>query len=171
MKFPVRSGRIKKGSVQSGMSISAPKGRKIIALDIGSKTIGIALSDRTHTIASPHSTIGRGKWQKDLESLKVVIRAEEVGMILLGLPLNMDGTEGPSCQAVRQFARNLQKDPELSDFPIEFWDERMSTSAVERAMIDQDLSRSKRDAKIDAAAAAYILEGFLGRLRHQNSVI
>ncbi len=129
-------------------------------------TIGVALSDRGHIIASPHSVINRTKWQKDLQVLKQIVKSEEVGMILLGLPLNMDGTEGAGCQAVRQLARNLHKDQELSDFPIEFWDERLSTSAVERFMVGQDISRAKRDRSIDSAAAAYILEGFLDYCRN-----
>lgn len=143
-------------------------GKKILGLDIGTKTIGLALSDRSHIIASPRGVIDRVSWQKDLQQLKDVIKAEEVGALVLGLPRNMDGTEGPRCQSVRQFARNLQKDPDLKDLPLHFWDERLSTAAAERDMLAQDLSRAKRDAQIDQKAAAFILEGFLAYLRGQT---
>ena len=145
-----------------------PVNKKIMGIDVGTATLGIALSDRGHVIATPYKTIRRGKWQADLAALKDIIQSEEVGMMILGLPLNMDGTEGARCQSVRQLARNIKKDPSLSDFLIDFWDERLSTAAVERVLIDENLSRSKRADKVDAAAAAYILEGFLARIRYQK---
>lgn len=151
------------------MSIAnPPKNKKIMALDIGTKTIGVALSDRSHMIATPFRLIERSAWKNDLAALKSVIAAEQVGAIVLGLPRNMDGTEGPRAQSIRQFARNLNKDHDLAEIQCHFWDERLSTAAVERDMIDRDISRAKRAETIDMAAAAYILEGFLAYLKGQN---
>lgn len=137
------------------------KGR-LLGLDVGTKTVGLALSDETRTFTSPKEVITRTKLKQDLQTLLNLIEKEQVIGAIVGLPLNMDGTEGPKCQSVRQFARDLLK---VKDFPLAFWDERLSTAAVERTMIDADLSRAKRDAKIDSAAAAYILEGALQRLK------
>ncbi len=145
--------------------LTPPKGKRILGLDIGEKTIGIALSDRLHSIATPQHTISRTKWQADLDQLRQFSEENEIGMTVLGLPLNMDGTEGPRVQSVRQFARNLQKDGFFAPMPLVFWDERLSTQAVERSMIESDLSRARRAEIIDSAAAAYILQGYLDSLR------
>ena len=134
-------------------------GHRLLGLDIGSKTIGLALSDVTLTVASPAETIKRGKFAKDAERLSVLIAEENVGGLVLGLPVQMDGTEGRRCQSVRQFADNLL---EHTDLPIAFWDERLSTKAVERVLIDEaDMTRKRRAELIDKMAAAYILQGAL----------
>ena len=128
---------------------------------MGEKTIGLALSDPGLSVASPVSTIKRTKFTADANALLKLAAERGVGGLVIGLPLNMDGSEGPRCQSVRQFAANLLK---LKDLPILFWDERMSTMAVERAMIDHDVTRAKRDKSIDQAAAAFILQGALDAL-------
>ena len=136
-------------------------GRRLIGLDLGTVTIGMALSDPGLRIASPLATIRRTKFGKDAEALLTVCGREGVGGIVLGLPINMNGTEGPRAQATRAFARNLRP---LTDLPIVYWDERLSTVAAERALLMADLSRAKRAERIDAAAAAFILQGALDRL-------
>ena len=136
-------------------------GQRLLGLDLGTKTIGMALSDPGLRIATPLRTIRRTKFSKDAAELLAVCERENVGAIVLGLPLNMNATEGPRAQATRAFARNLKR---MSDLPIVLWDERLSTAAVERAMIEADLSRAKRAEKIDAAAAGFILQGVLDRL-------
>jgi len=136
-------------------------GQRLIGLDLGAKTIGIALSDPGLMIATPRRTIRRTKFSQDAAALLDLCERENVGAIVLGLPVNMNGTEGPRAQATRAFARNLQK---LTDLPIVLWDERWSTAAAERVMIEADLSRAKRAEKIDAAAAGFILQGVLDRL-------
>ena len=136
-------------------------GQRLIGLDLGTKTIGMALSDPGLMIATPLRTIKRTKFSKDAAELLDLCERENVGAIVLGLPINMNATEGPRAQATRAFARNLQK---LTDLPIALWDERWSTAAAERAMIEADLSRAKRAEKIDAAAAGFILQGVLDRL-------
>jgi putative holliday junction resolvase len=136
-------------------------GTRLAGLDLGTKTIGVALSDLGLRIATPFGTISRIKFAKDAEALLTLAAAENVGGFVLGLPVNMNGTEGPRAQATRAFLRNLAP---LTPLPIALWDERLSTVAAERAMIEADLSRRKRAAKIDAAAAAYILQGALDRL-------
>ncbi len=134
-------------------------GQRLLGLDIGSKTIGLALSDVTLTVASPAETIKRGKFAADAGRLSVLIAEENVGGLVLGLPVQMDGAEGPRCQSVRQFADNLL---EHIDLPIAFWDERLSTAAVERVLIDEaDMTRKRRAEVIDKMAAAYILQGAL----------
>jgi len=137
-------------------------GQRLAGLDLGTKTIGLALSDTTLTIASPSHTIKRTKFTKDSETLLEFCRQQNVFAIVLGLPLNMDGSEGPRVQATKAFARNLAGKCEL---PIVFWDERLSTLAAERPMIEADMSRKKRARKIDAVAAGFILQGALDRLR------
>jgi len=139
-----------------------PRGQKILGFDLGEKTIGMALSDASFTIASPLETLKRSKWSKDKAALLTLFEKHQIGAFILGLPVNMDGSEGPRCQATRQFARNLLA---LSDLPLSFWDERLSTIAVERLMIEADLSRKRRSALVDKAAAAFILQGALDRLR------
>jgi len=133
----------------------------LIGLDLGSKTIGVAASDPDRRLATPVETILRKRFRDDAEHLfKLGSERRAVGFVL-GLPINMDGTEGPRAQATRAFARNLAK---LTELPIALWDERLSTAAVERALIEADVSRAKRKAVIDQHAAAYILQGALDRL-------
>ena len=139
-------------------------GNRLLGLDLGSKTIGLALSDPAFMVASPIDTIRRTKFGKDAAELDRLIADRGVGGLVLGLPINMDGSEGPRCQSTRQFATNLiQRGMEQ---PIVFWDERLSTAAVERVLIDEaDMSRRKRADVVDKMAAAYILQGALDRLR------
>ncbi len=138
-----------------------PDGARLMGLDLGTKTIGIATGDHTRTIATPRMTIERTKFQADAKALLEFASKEGIGLIILGLPLNMDGSEGPRAQATRAFARNLAK---LTPLPVVFWDERLSTVAVERAMLEADLSRAKRAAHVDKLAAAFILQGLLDAL-------
>ncbi|HNB28609.1 MAG TPA: Holliday junction resolvase RuvX [Alphaproteobacteria bacterium] len=135
--------------------------QRLLGLDLGEKTIGLALSDPGLSVASPVTTIRRTKFTADARELLKLVAERQVGGLVIGLPLNMDGSEGPRCQSVRQFAANLLK---LQDLPILFWDERLSTVAVERNMIDADLSRAKRAKVVDQAAAAFILQGVLDAL-------
>ena len=140
-----------------------PERGSLLGLDLGTKTIGIAVSDPDRKLAAPVVTIARARFASDAERLlKLAEERRAVGFVL-GLPLNMDGSEGPRAQATRAFARNLAK---LTALPIALWDERMSTAAVERVLIEADASRRKRKAVIDQHAAAYILQGALDRLRH-----
>jgi putative Holliday junction resolvase len=134
---------------------------RLAGLDLGTKTIGVALSDPGLKIATPLQTIRREKFSKDAETLLALCAREKVGGLVLGLPINMNGTEGPRAQATRAFLRNLAR---LTALPVTLWDERLSTAAAERAMIEADLSRKKRAEKIDAAAAAFILQGALDRI-------
>lgn len=136
-------------------------GARLAGLDLGSKTIGIAVSDRGLQIATPLQTIARTKFAKDVENLLAICEREKVGGLVLGLPINMNNTEGPRAQATRAFLRNLAP---LTALPVVLWDERLSTAAAERAMIEADMSRRKRAEKIDAAAAAFILQGALDRI-------
>ncbi len=141
-----------------------PKGRRLLALDLGDKTIGLALADPGLTVATPLETIRRTKFTKDAEALDKVIAEWAVGGLVLGLPVNMDGSEGPRCQSTRQFVRNLEK--RGLTLPVAFWDERLSTSAVERFLIDgADMTRKRRSEVVDKMAAAYILQGALEALR------
>lgn len=135
----------------------------LAGLDLGDKTIGIALSDRMLNIATPLETIRRKKFTLDAEALLAILSRNEVGGIVLGLPRNMDGSEGPRCQKTRAFARNIER---LTPLPITFWDERLSTVAAERALILADVSRAKRADVIDHVAAGFILQGALDRLAH-----
>ena len=136
-------------------------GHRLFGLDLGTKTIGIALSDGLLSVCSPYKTIKRTKFTKDVTELAAMAAREDVFALVLGLPLNMDGSEGPRAQATRAFVRNLQG---KLDLPVMLWDERLSTVAAERAMLEADLSRAKRAERIDAAAAAFILQGALDRL-------
>lgn len=136
-------------------------GQRLLGLDIGTKTIGLALSDESRAFASPLRTIKRTKFTPDAEDILRVCEESNVGALVLGLPLNMNGTEGPRAQSARSFARNLQK---LTDITITFWDERLSTAAVTRTLIEADTSRAKRAEVVDKMAAAYILQGVLERL-------
>ena len=140
--------------------------QRLIGLDLGTKTIGVAVSDVELRVATPLTTIRRTKFKADAAELLRIAENEKAFAIVIGLPLNMDGSEGPRAQAARAFGRNLSP---LLDVPIVYWDERLSTVAAERAMIEADLSRKKRAERIDAAAAAIILEGALGRLANIES--
>ncbi|HML07898.1 MAG TPA: Holliday junction resolvase RuvX [Xanthobacteraceae bacterium] len=133
----------------------------LIGLDLGSKTIGVAVSDPERRLAAPVETIARKRFSLDAERLFALAAERHVVGLVLGLPVNMDGSEGPRAQATRAFARNLAK---LTALPIALWDERLSTAAVERALIAADVSRARRKAVIDQHAAAYILQGALDRL-------
>ena len=135
-----------------------PANARVLGLDLGDKTIGMATSDATLSIATPRYTIERSKFQADAKALLEFASREDIGLIVLGLPLNMDGSEGPRCQSTRAFARNLGK---LTQLPIICWDERLSTAAVQRTMLEADLSRAKRDKHVDKLAAAFILQGLL----------
>jgi putative Holliday junction resolvase len=137
-----------------------PPGR-LLGLDLGTKTIGIAVSDVTRRIATPLRTIKRTKFTVDAADLVQLAESEKALAFVLGLPINMDGTEGPRCQSTRAFARNLEK---LTPVPILFWDERLSTAAVQRMLIADDRSRAQRAELVDKLAAAYILQGALDRL-------
>ena len=137
------------------------KGERLLGLDLGSKTIGIALSDVMRTIATPMETIRRVKFTKDAERLLSIIDEQNIGGLVLGLPKNMDGSEGPRCQSTRQFARNIA---EKTDVPICFWDERLSTVAVTRTLLEADTSRKRRNELVDKMAASYILQGLLDNL-------
>jgi putative Holliday junction resolvase len=139
-----------------------PPAGKLLGLDLGTKTIGVATSDGLRYSATPLETIARTKFTADAERLKTLITQNAAVGIVLGLPLNMDGSEGPRAQSTRAFARNLAK---LVDIPIAFWDERLSTSAVTRTLIEADIRRDKRAQVVDKLAASYILQGALDRLR------
>jgi putative Holliday junction resolvase len=143
------------------------KGQCLLGIDPGSKTIGLAISDPGLAVASPLASITRGKFAADAAALVKIIQERNIGGFIMGLPKTMEGEEGPAAQSARAFARNLLERGNLPDpdLPVAFWDERFSTAAVEREMIAQDLSRAKRAAKIDQAAAAYILQGALDALR------
>jgi len=144
---------------------SLKRDQRLIGLDLGSKTIGIAMSDTLLSIASPVETIKRGKFTKDVNRLFALIDEHDVGGLILGMPYNMDGTEGPRCQSTRDFAINFQN---LRDMPVGIWDERLSTSAVERMLVgDVDMTRQRRGEVIDKLAATYILQGALDALAYQ----
>jgi len=138
-------------------------GTPVAAIDPGTKTIGLAISDRGLSFAHPRAVIMRRKFGLDAAALIAALQREQVGALAIGLPINMDGSEGPRAQASRAFARNFER---LTPMPLVFWDERLSTVAVERTLIEMDFSRKKRATKIDSAAAAFILQGVLDRL-HQ----
>lgn len=134
---------------------------RLMGLDLGTTTIGVATSDRTRRIATPIETIERKKFTGDAERLLAIAARENIGLIVLGLPINMDGSEGPRAQSTRAFARNLAN---LTAIPIVFWDERLSTAAVERMLIAADASRAKRAQVVDKLAAAWILQSALDSL-------
>jgi len=139
------------------------RNQRLIGVDLGTKTIGLALSDVTISIATPLETIKRTKFTADAARLIALTKEHDAGGLVFGLPLNMDGSEGPRAQSTRAFIRNLEK---MSDLPITFWDERMSTMVVTRTLIDADASRARRAELVDRMAAAYILQGALDRLKH-----
>ncbi len=138
-------------------------GQALAGLDLGSQTIGVAVSDRLRQVASPLETIKRRKFGLDAARLLEIATARSLGGFILGLPLNMNGSEGARCQSTRAFGRNLSH---LTDLPITFWDERLSTIAAERALLEADTSRARRAEVIDHVAAGFILQGALDRLRN-----
>lgn len=133
----------------------------LMGLDLGEKTIGVAVSDTYRSVASPLETIRRKKFGIDAERLQGLVSDRSVGGLVLGLPRNMDGSEGPRCQSTRAFARNFSR---LWDGPITFWDERLSTVAAEKALLEADTTRKRRAEVIDHVAAGYILQGLLDRM-------
>ena len=142
-----------------------PAHRALVGLDLGTKTIGVSVSDGLLSVATPLQTIKRTKYSQDAQKLEAILTAREIGGIVLGLPFNMDGSEGPRCQSTRAFARNFARQSAL---PITFWDERLSTVAAERALLEADTTRKRRSEVIDHVAAAYILQGALDRLAHMR---
>ena len=140
---------------------SLAKTAAIVGLDLGDKTIGVAISDLRRTIATPTEVIRRTKFTEDAAKLLAIMQNRAIGGIILGLPLNMDGSEGPRVQSTRAFARNLVR---LTDVPITYWDERLSTVAATRALLEADTSRKRRAEVIDQVAAGYILQGALDRM-------
>jgi putative Holliday junction resolvase len=140
-----------------------PAGTRLLGFDLGEKTIGLALSDTRLTVATPMETLKRGKFSADAVKIEAIVAAQGVGGLVVGLPLNMDGTDGPSAQSARAFARNFAV--RVPALPILMWDERLSTAAVTRTLLDADASRRRRGEVVDKMAAAYILQGALERLR------
>lgn len=141
-------------------------GGVIAGIDLGTKTIGVAVSDRSLSFAHPRAVILRRKFTPDAEALLALFAHEDVRAAVIGLPVNMDGTEGPRAQATRAFVRNIGR---LTEMPFAYLDERLSTVAAERTLIEMDVSRAKRGSRIDSAAAAFILQGALDRLRALSS--
>lgn len=141
-----------------------PRLGAVVGLDLGEKTIGVAVSDSTRMVASPLKLIRKTKFTQDAEQLFALMEGREAVGVIIGLPINMDGTEGTRCQSSRAFARNLLR---LRDLPIAFWDERMSSVAVNRMLVDEvDMTRARRGEVVDKTAAAWILQGALERLRN-----
>ncbi|MDG1456632.1 MAG: Holliday junction resolvase RuvX [Pseudoprimorskyibacter sp.] len=147
----------------SEFSEALPHHGSIAGLDLGTRTIGVALSDGLRSVATPWHTIRRKKFTLDAAALHELLATRQVNGLVLGLPRNMDGSEGPRCQSTRAFARNFSS---YFDGPLTFWDERLSTVAAERALLEADTSRKRRSEVIDHVAAAYILQGALDRLRN-----
>ena len=141
-------------------------GKRLLGLDLGEKTIGQALSDTGRMVATPMETLARGKFTADAAKLGKIVAEQDIGGIIIGLPLNMDGSAGPAAQSARAFGRNLAARIGL---PIAYWDERLSTVAVTRTLLDADASRKRRAQVVDKMAAAYILQGVLDRLRAMGS--
>jgi putative Holliday junction resolvase len=139
-----------------------PRGKTLAGLDLGDKTIGVAVSDVGLSFAHPRPVILRKKFSVDAAVLIAQLTRDSAGAVVIGLPVNMDGSEGPRAQASRAFVRNIAR---MSDLPFAFWDERLSTVAAERALLEMDVSRKKRETRIDSAAAAFILQGVLDRLK------
>jgi putative pre-16S rRNA nuclease len=138
------------------------KDARLLGLDVGTKTIGLALSDVSCSIATPYDTIRRTKFTEDAKTIREIVEKNQIGALVIGFPLNLDGSEGPRAQSTRAFARNLAP---IVTLPMLFWDERLSTAAVERHLIEADASRKRRAEVVDRMAAAYILQGALDRLR------
>ena len=151
-------------SIEDLPKLLAPEAR-LLGLDLGAKTIGMALSDVTRSVATPYHTVRRTKFTADAKAIQEVIEKNQVSALVIGLPINLDGSEGPRAQSTRAFARNLA--PRIT-VPIVFWDERLSTAAVERHLIEAGASRKRRAEVIDRMAAAYILQGALDRLKRSS---
>jgi putative Holliday junction resolvase len=149
-----------------GMKAQIATAKRLMGLDLGEKTIGMALSDTSLTIATPLETRERGKFSDDAAAILVLMAKHGVAGLVVGLPLNMDGGDGPSAQSARAFARNFSA---RSEFPVLLWDERLSTAAVTRTLIDADSSRKRRAEVVDKMAAAYILQGALDAMRHTRT--
>lgn len=147
----------------AAFAAALPRTGGLAGLDLGTKTLGVAVSDGLRQVATPLTTIRRVKFTQDAEALLKIAADRGLAGLVLGLPLNMDGSEGPRAQSTRAFARNLER---LTPLPIAFWDERLSTVAAERALLEADTSRRRRAEVIDHVAAGYILQGMLDRLRH-----
>ena len=143
------------------LAVVLAPGRRLLGLDFGEKTIGLALSDTMLTVATPLATLKRGKFKADAEKLGALIAEHNVGAMMVGLPLNMDGSTGPSAQSAQAFARNFAS---VSACPVVLVDERLSTAAVTRTLLDADASRRRRQAVVDKMAAAYVLQGALDRI-------
>jgi putative holliday junction resolvase len=139
----------------------------LLGLDYGSKVIGVAVSDPSLSVASPLTSVERTKFTADAAAIAAIVAERNIGGFVVGLPKNMDGSEGPSAQAARAFVRNLSEKGKLPDMPVVFWDERFSTAAVERFLVEDDMSRKRRDSVVDKMAAAYILQGALDAIRHK----
>jgi putative Holliday junction resolvase len=152
-------------SLEAAAAHLPPRGA-LVGLDLGTKTIGVAVSDPDRRLATPVTTVLRQRFNADAERLLALAAERHAVGFVLGLPINMDGTEGPRAQSTRAFARNFAR---LTELPIALWDERLSTAAVERALIEADASRARRKAVIDQHAAAYILQGALDRLVRAQS--
>lgn len=150
----------------TALATTIPPMTALIGLDLGEKTIGVAVSDHMRQVATPLRTLKRAKFGVNAQELDDLISERSIGAIILGLPYNMDGSEGPRAQSTRAFARNLAQ---RGSIPISFWDERLSTVAAERALLEADTSRKRRSEVIDHVAAAYILQGALDRLQHLES--
>jgi putative Holliday junction resolvase len=163
---PQHSGAREMGREDTSRELAAlaegPKGSRLLGLDLGTRTIGLAVSDVERLIATPLETIRRTKFTADAGRLKVIAGRFDVAGVVVGLPLNMDGSEGPRAQSTRAFVRRLAP---ILGLPVAFWDERLSTAAVTRALLEADASRARRRALVDKMAAAYILQGALDRLR------
>jgi putative holliday junction resolvase len=140
-----------------------PNRGRLLGFDLGEKTLGIALSDLDRMIASPLETLIKDKFSKLLEEVQTIIQKHTIKGIVIGLPMNMNGSEGPRCESVRQFAKNIE--PSI-DLPLLFWDERLSTMAVSRIMIEADLTRKRQKQVVDKMAASYILQGALDALKY-----
>lgn len=149
----------------TALAAELPPRSRLLGLDLGEKTIGLALSDTLLMVATPMETLTRGKFSADAAKLEAIIAAQGVGGLVIGLPLNMDGRDGPSAQSARAFARNFAA---RSPVPLVMIDERLSTAAVTRTLLDADASRRRRAEVVDKMAAAYILQGALDRLRHMG---
>lgn len=146
---------------ETRLLFTLPRFKRLMGLDLGTKTIGVAISDVERRIASPLETLRRVKFGIDAAALLALCEKHDVGVLILGLPLNMDGTSGPRVQATEAFARNLAK---LTDLPILFQDERLSTAAVTRTLLEADASRARRAEVVDKMAAAYLLQAFIDRM-------
>jgi len=150
----------------AGLKAALVPAQRLLGFDLGEKTIGLALSDTLLMVATPMETLARGKFSVDAAKIEAIVAQHGVGGLVVGLPLNMDGSDGPSAQSARAFARNFSA---RSALPIVLIDERLSTAAVTRALIDADASRKRRAKVVDKMAAAYILQGALDRMRHMRT--